>query len=180
LGNTTGANGSLLPGTNIGSFGRDIGVSGLTSLINSYNSNIAGKTLTPAGQALVTANLFTQAQLIALGATPQPLAVPPAGQVSTDQFFTFDLSLGWVLHANKVLHAFPERVTVQPQITYYNIFNKHNYDSPSNPISGVLSGTAGSLNGTTQADRTNLTSVGSGVFALGAPRQLEWGIKVTF
>jgi hypothetical protein len=180
LGNTTGAQGSLLPGTNIGSFGRDIGVSGLTSLINSYNSNIAGKTLTPAGQALVSANLFTQAQLIALGATPQPLAVPPPGEVSTDQFFTFDLSLGWVLHANKVLHAFPERVTVQPQITYYNIFNKHNYDSPSNPISGVLSGTAGSLNGTTQADRTNLTSVGSGVFALGAPRQLEWGIKVTF
>jgi hypothetical protein len=182
-GNTLGSQGSLLPGTNIGSFGRDFGVSGLTNLIANYNSNIAGKTLTPAGQALVTANLFTQAQLIALGATPQPIAAPPNGEVGLDQFFTFDVRLGWVLHPNKVMHALPERVTIEPQIQFYNLFNRQNFDSPSQPLSGVLDGSVGSLNGTTRfgaTGRTNLTSLGSGVFGLGAPRQMEWGIKVSF
>jgi hypothetical protein len=192
-GNTLGSQGSLLPGTNIGSFGRDFGVSGLTNLIASYNSNIAGKTLTPAGTALVNAGLFTQAQLVALGATPQPIAAPPTGEVGLDQFFTFDVRLGWVLHPNKVMHALPERVTIEPQIQFYNLFNRQNFDSPSQPLSGVLSGSVGSLNGTTRFDqpgcstdptkctgRTNLTSLGSGVFGLGAPRQMEWGIKVSF
>lgn len=194
-GNTLGSQGSLLPGTNIGSFGRDFGVSGLTNLISTYNNNIAGKTLTPAGTALVNAGLFTQAQLIALGATPQPIAAPPKGEVGLDQFFTFDLRLGWVFHANKMIHALPERVTIEPQIQFYNLFNRQNFDSPSQPLSGVLDGSVGSLNGTTRYNqpgcdpvnapqlctgRTNLTSLGSGVFGLGAPRQMEWGIKVSF
>ncbi len=192
-GNTLGSQGDLLPGTNIGSFGRDVGVAGMTSLINNFNNNIAGKTLTPAGQALVTASLFTQAQLLALGATPQPIAAPPNGEVGLDHFFTFDIRLGWVLHPNKLIHALPERVTIEPQIQFYNLFNRQNFDSPSQPLSGVLDGSVGSLNGTTRFDqlgcstdptkctgRTNLTSLGSGVFGLGAPRQMEWGIKVSF
>jgi hypothetical protein len=193
-GNTTGANGDLLPGSNIGSFGRDFGPSGLNQLITNYNNNIAGKVLTPAGKALVGAGLFTQAQLTALGAIPQPIALAPPGQVGLDSFFTFDLRLGWALHPNKVIHVLPERVLIEPQIQFYNLFNRQNYDSPSNPLSGVLSGAPGSINGTTAHDqpgcspanptpctgRTNLTSLGSGVFALGAPRQIEWGIKVSF
>jgi len=194
-GNTTGSQGDLLPTTDIGSFGRGVGVGDLRSLINDFNSNIAGKTLTPAGQALVSAGLFTQAQLIALGATPQPIATPPTGQVGMGNFFTFDLQLGWTLHPNKVIHALPERVTIEPQFSFYNLFNHQNFDSPSQPLSGVLDGSVGSLNGTTRYDQggcnpntapqlctgqLNLTSIGTGVFALGAPRQIEWGIKVTF
>jgi hypothetical protein len=142
----------------------------------------------------VGAGLFTQAQLTALGAIPQPIALAPPGQVGLDSFFTFDLRLGWALHPNKVIHVLPERVLIEPQIQFYNLFNRQNYDSPSNPLSGVLSGAPGSINGTTAYDqpgcsptnpapctgRTNLTSLGSGVFALGAPRQIEWGIKVSF
>ena len=192
-GDTRGSQGDLLPGTNIGSFGRDVNVSGLTSLINSFNTNIAGGTLTPAGQALVTAGLFTKAQLISLGATPQPIALPPAGQVGLDSFFTFDVRLGWVIRPGKFFRALPERVTVEPQVQFFNLFNRQNFDSPSQPLSGILDGSVGSLNGTTRFDqpgcpadvtkctgRTNLTSIGSGVFALGAPRQMEWGIKVSF
>ncbi len=192
-GNTTGANGDLLPTTNIGSFGRGVGVNDLRTLISNYNSTIAGKTLTPAGQALVNAGLFTQAQLIALGATPQPIAAPPPGEVGMNGFFTFDLQLGWVLHANKAIHALPERVTIEPQFSFYNLFNHQNFDSPSQPLSGVLDGSVGSLNGTTRHNQSgcsttpslctgqlNLTSIGTGVFALGAPRQIEWGIKVSF
>jgi len=86
-------------------------------------------------------------------------------------------------------------VVIQPQFTFYNLFNRQNFDSPSQPLSGVLDGSVGSLNGTTRYNqagcdpannpapctgRANLTSLGSGVFALGAPRQIEWGIKVSF
>jgi hypothetical protein len=192
-GDTLGSQGDLLPGTNIGSFGRDVSVSGLTNLINSFNTNVAGKTLTPAGQTLVSAGLFTQAQLLALGATPQPIVLPPAGQVGLDSFFTFDVRLGWVIHPSKFFRTLPERVTVEPQVQFFNIFNRQNFDSPSQPLSGILDGSVGSLNGTTRYDqpgcpanvakctgRTNLASIGSGVFALGAPRQMEWGIKVSF
>jgi Carboxypeptidase regulatory-like domain len=194
-GNTTGANGDILPGTNIGSFGRDFGVNGMNNVINNFNSNIAGKTLTPAGQALVNAGLFTQAQLLALGATPQPIALAPTGQVGLDSFFTFDLRLGWAIHPNKFFKRMPEGVTVEPQIQFFNLFNRQNFDSPSQPLSGVLASAAScptpfssstcaaagsTVNATTQALRTNLTSIGSGVFALGAPRQIEWGVRVSF
>ncbi len=188
-GNTTGANGDLLPGAKPGGFGRDFGVSGLASLISNYNSNVAGKTLTPAGQALVDAGLFTQDQLIALGATPQPIATPPAGEVGLNSFFTFDLRLGWNIHPIRKW----ERLQFSPQVNIYNLFNRQNYDSPSLPLSGILNGTPGFLNGTTAHDqagcpadttkctgRTNLIGLGSGVFALGAPRSLEFGFRVIF
>ena len=181
---TGGQSGDLLPGTKPGGFGRDFGVGGLTSLINTYNTAIAGKTLTPAGQALVTAGLFTQAQLLALGATPQPIAAPPPGEVALDSFFTFDVRLGWNIHPVKKW----ERLVFAPQVNIYNLFNKQNFDSPSLPLSGILVapctgagcplGTA--INNTTPADRTNLIGLGSGVFALGAPRSLEFGFKVVF
>jgi hypothetical protein len=192
-GSTTGGSGDLLPGTKPGAFGRDFGVAGLRSLINAYNTNIAGKTLTPAGQALVGAGLFTQAQLIALGATPQPILDPPPGQVGLDSFFSFDVRLGWNIHPVKKW----ERLVFAPQFNVYNLFNKQNYDSPSLPMSGILNGSVGSLNGTTAHDqagcdpndpvkaalcthRPNLIGLGSGVFAGGAPRSLEFGFKVVF
>jgi len=83
-------------------------------------------------------------------------------------------------------------------VNIYNLFNKQNYDSPSLPMSGILNGSVGSLNGTTAHDqpgcnpagtpaqaalcthRPNLIGLGSGVFALGAPRSLEFGFKVVF
>jgi hypothetical protein len=175
-GNTLGASGDLLPGTKPGGFGRDFGVGGLRKRIDDYNNNIAGKVLTPAGQALVDAGLFTQAQLFALGATPQPIADPPAGEVGLDSFFTFDLRLGWNIHPVKQW----ERLVFAPQFNVYNLFNKQNYDSPSLPLSGILNGAVGSINGTTAATRPNLIGLGSGVFALGAPRSLEFGFKVVF
>ena len=172
-GNTSGQSGDLLPGTGIGSFGREIGVSGLTSLISQWNSSGAGN-LTPAGQALVNAGLFTQAQLVALGAVTPTIAAPPAGEESLGNMFTFDLKLGWKIKPKW------ERLTIEPQVSIYNLFNKQNFDSPSQPLSGILNGTAGTLNGTTRGDRSNLVGLGSGVFALGAPRSLEFGIKIVF
>jgi len=174
-GNTSGQSGDLLPGTTIGSFGRGVGVSGLAALINQWNSSGAGK-LTPAGQALADAGLFTQAQLIALGAVTPTIAAPPTGEEGLGNMFTFDLKLGWKI---KPAHRW-ERLTVEPQVSIYNLFNRQNFDSPSQPLSGILNGTAGTLNGTTRGDRSNLVGLGSGVFALGAPRSMEFGFKVVF
>lgn len=58
-----------LPGTNRGSFGRYVEDGAeLKSLISSFSSLVNAGTLTPAGQALVTAGLFTADQRRALGA----------------------------------------------------------------------------------------------------------------
>jgi len=47
-----------IPGSNFGSFGRDINAGNLNSFLQKY-SNKFGNQLTPAGQALVSAGLFT-------------------------------------------------------------------------------------------------------------------------
>src|SRR6266480_2436915 len=174
-GNTSGQSGDLLPGTTIGSFGRGVGVSGLAALINQWNSSGAGK-LTPAGQSLVDAGLFTQAQLVALGAVTPTIAAQIGREEGLGNMFTFDLKLGWKI---KPAHRW-ERLTVEPQVSIYNLFNRQNFDSPSQPLSGILNGTPGTLNGTTRGDRSNLVGLGSGVFALGAPRSFEFGFKVVF
>jgi hypothetical protein len=174
-GDTRAPSGDILPGTGVGAFGRDIGVSGLVKAINNYNTNIAGH-LTPAGQALVSAGLFTEAQLVALGAVTPTIALPPSGAIGLDPFFTFDLRLSWKIHPVRKF----EGLIFEPTVNIFNLFNRQNFDSPSLPTSGILNGTPGFVNGTTRGDRTNLIGLGSGVFALGAPRSMEFGFKVVF
>jgi len=170
-----GTTADILTGTNIGSFGRDVKVGDLNSTIATFNTSFAGK-LTPAGQALVNGGLFTAAQLATLGAVIPSVSPAPPGQVGLDAFFTFDLRLSWAL---KPIKRF-EHLTIEPQVGFFNLFNRQNFDSPRQPLSGELNGQVGSANGTTRKDRTNLIGLGSGVFALGAPRSLEFGIKVNF
>lgn len=176
-----GTVGDPVPGSNVGSFGRSIKAGNLNNFINSYNSTSAGQ-LTPAGQALVTANLFTQAQLVSLGAVTPTLALAPPGQIGVSPLFTFDMHVSWELHLSKLLHALPERVILEPQIALFNVFNFHNYDPFGNLLSGVLTGNPGSANGTTQQQRSNLITPGaaSGVNWYAVPRQAEFGVKLNF
>jgi hypothetical protein len=169
----------VLPGTNIGSFGRDVQVGDLNSRIDSYNNSVPG-TLTPAGQALVDAGLFTRDQLVALGATPQPVPQAPAGQVGLDPLLTTGLRFGWVLRPRRIWNSVSEAFTIEPQVSIFNLFNFANYDGINGRLNGELNGGAGFVNGTTQALRTNRVGLGTGVFALGAPRTFEFGVKVTF
>jgi hypothetical protein len=163
----------ILPGSKMGSFNRDYGVSGLTAAINNYNQFIANQP-TPAGQVLVNAGLFTVVQLQALGGVAPPIQPPPAGEVGVAGLRSVDLSLSW-------MHRFHERFEIEPKVSFFNIFNFTNYDLPPNVINGLLNGTPGSINGTTQPDRiTNRVGLGTGVFALGAPRAIEFGIRLAF
>jgi hypothetical protein len=167
-----GTVGDLLPGTKVGDFGRGVSVSGLSTLINKFNA-AAPTMLTPAGQTLVSAGLFTQAQLLALGAHPAQIPTVPAGQVSMAGLRAFDLNLSW---QGKI----KEKVTVIPSISFFNLFNIGNHDLPGNTLSGSLNGGGNTINGTTSANRTDRVGAGTGVFALGSPRVVEFGLKITF
>jgi carboxypeptidase family protein len=189
-----GTVGDVVPGSNVGAFGRSIKVSDLNNFISAYNSTSAGQ-LTPAGQALVSAGLFTQSQLVALGAVTPTLALAPAGQVGVSPVFTFDAHISWEIKLNKLFHALPERVVLEPQIALFNVLNYQNFDPFGNELSGVLTGGVGSANGTTKHDqpgcpadqtkctgRTNLITPGSssGVNWYAVPRQAEFGVKLSF
>ena len=68
---------------------------------------------------------------------------------------------------------------------YNNVLNAANFDAPgalgSTRISGILSGSSGSANNTTAASQEPYRiGLGTGVYSFGAPRQLEFGLKVNF
>lgn len=173
--NGDGFNGDLLPGTNRGSYGRKIGcgATALNRVIDDYNSTQAGN-LTPAGQALVNAGLFTTLQLQRLGAVSPTVARAPDGQVCLDSFITTDVRV------SRPFKLRSERITVEPAFEWFNLFNVANYDLPGNKLSDVLTGAAGSLNGTTTANRSNRAGFGGGSFALGTPRSWQIVVRVSF
>ena len=176
-----GTIGDPIPGANIGSFMRNFGPSGLSRVINNYNSNMAGQP-TPAGAALVNAGVFTLADLQSMGGVMQPLAPTTPGAVGLSWLKTFDLNIGWT-------YKIKDRITVEPSVGVFNIFNFANFDLPGNTQGSTLAfatesttQSAGTIGGTTTAlsSRTNRASLQSGTNGLGAPRAIEWGLKVSF
>jgi len=157
-----------LPGTNRGSFSRGVSAAGLATMIANYNSSVAG-TLAPAAQALVQSGLFTSAQLTQMGAVITAIAPPPAGQVNNDSFFTTDVRFSW-------RYKVTERVTVEPMLEVFNLFNVANYAVLSN----TLDGGAGDPNGTIASTRTARVGLGSGSFSSGIPRAAQFGFRVSF
>ena len=187
-----GTVGDPLPGTRVGAFMRGISPGGLNNVLNNYNSTVAGN-LTPAGQALVAAGLFTPQQLgvgnslctnnpngVSAGAAcaVAPLVqLAPQGQVGLTWLRTFDTSLTWVGNVTVKDRAF----SIEPSVSFYNLFNFANFNIPGNVLTGILTGGPGSANGTTRADATSVrVGVGTGVFSLGAPRTIEFGLKLSF
>lgn len=175
---SNGTSGSILPGTNLGSFGRGVNGSNINRVIDNYNQNFAGKP-TPAGDALINANLFTQAQLTALGAVMPIVNQAPLNEANNTWLRDLDLSFNWS-------YKIKERLQLQPGVSFFNVMNFANFDPPKNTINGVLS-TAGQtpisgfVNGTAGQQPNNLrVGLGSGVFALGAPRVLEFVLKLNF
>ncbi len=189
--NGDGTTGDIIPGSNVGSYMRSIKASGLQSFINTYNSNTAGGTnpQTPAGQQLITAGVFSLQDLEQLGGVMQPLAAAVPDPAGMGWLKTFDIRLGWE-------HRLGERVTIVPSIALFNALNFANFDLPGNTQNGVLNFGAGSLSpwatalqpqntvgGTSVSGvtgRSNRASLQSGMSAAGAPRSVEWGLKISF
>ena len=74
-----------------------------------------------------------------------------------------------------------DRLNVQPSVGFYNLFNFSNFDLPSASLNGLLTGATGQINGTTPASHNiDRVGIGTGVYSLGAPRQIEFGLRITF
>jgi len=178
-----GTVGDLLPSTVIGSTGK-YSNSNLTKAIKFYDTNYAGQ-LTPAGNTLVNNQLFSALQLHELGAYA-PVVQPLPGRAAQATWLkTMDLRLSRPLQVT-------ERVMLEPNISVFNVFNWANFGGAGGQLNGVLDGAPGtSLNNATSGgycgpsnnlctQRLDRVLPGSGTYAIGAPRQLQFGLRVTF
>jgi hypothetical protein len=82
-----------------------------------------------------------------------------------------------------------ERFSLEPSFSAFNVFNLANFreelggmPNQTTPFAPGSVGSAGTVNGTASGStRESLrTGTGSGVFSLGAPRQVEWGLRLNF
>ena len=192
-----GTVGDLLPGTGVGGLGGYSG-SDLGQAIAFYNNNYAGR-LTSAGNALISPNgatpaLFTSDQLSKLGALypfvcagPSQPGCPavPGNSAQAKWLRTNDLRLTWPFRVG-------ERVRLEPNLSIFNVFNFANFGGAGRQLNGVLDGSPGSsLNSASSpgtcgnstafcTSRLDRILPGSGSYGLGAPRQIEFGVKISF
>ncbi len=186
-----------LPGTKIGQYGHGTDIYSLQSVINNYNHIYAG-TFTPAGACLLANNVPSNNRFTCPGLvsgtqvmTAQDLVdlgwvMPQLGSVATNAMATpwlksLDLKLSWPFKIK-------DRVSIEPSASVFNVFNIANEFASGNfPGGSLLPGQNGVLapnvvGGVTPG--SNLapyrTSFQSGTYALGAPRQFEFGLRISF
>lgn len=142
-------------------------------MINSYNHTFAGQA-TPAGQELISTGLFTLQQLQQANGVAPILPAPVANAVGLAWLKDTDLSVGWK-------YVIKEKVTIQPGISLFNVFNFANFDLPPNVLSPYLTGRPGNVGGTNYGGTQNVrVGAGTGVYGLGSPRVAEFNLKITF
>ena len=180
----SGQGGMPVPGTNLGQFQRGTDIGNLQDVINNYNTTRAG-TLTPAGNQLVSSAVMTSADMTALGWVMPSLASVAPGAVGFPWLKSLDLKASWPIKIG-------ERVIVEPSASIFNIFNFANEFLPGNLPGGTLGTLSpGGNNGTLSPSSVGGVTQGinllpyrasfqSGTYALGAPRQFEFGLRISF
>ncbi len=178
-----GTVGDLLTGTYIGSTGK-YSSSNLTKAISIYNANVAGR-LTPAGQDLSNTGLFNNTQLLTLGAFAPLVQSMPGRAAEATWLKTVDLRFSWPF-------ALGERFKIEPNFAVFNAFNFANFGGAGSQLSGILDAAPGtSLNNSTSpgvcgnsttycTSRLDRILPGSGTYSNGAPRQMQFGVRIVF
>jgi hypothetical protein len=161
-----------------GTFMRGVSPRNLNAAITQFNNTVAG-TLTPAGQTLVNAGLFTAQQMATLNGVVPTIPLAPANNAGNGFYKDVDTVLSWPIKIR-------EGLTIMPSVSFFNVFNFVNYGilGPASVPNSALGGTPGSINGTPSGvnleTNTNRIGRGSGVFAVGAPRESEFGLRLDF
>jgi hypothetical protein len=181
----------VVPGQQLGSWGRSVLPGNINKMVNNYNNTVGG-TFLPAAKALLNAGLFTSDQLTQLGAVADYLALAPQDQMAMSWAHGFDFKLSWPIKIGG-----EKGWKIEPSVGFYNLFNFANFNGASNYMLGELAtcstkpatpadcpGSSGSATGTALSDLPTKDSLrvgaGTGVNTAGAPRQIEWGLKFTF
>jgi hypothetical protein len=124
---------------------------------------------------------MTQSDMNALGWVMPQLASVAPGAMNFPWLKVLDLKAAWPIKIR-------ERITVEPSASVFNVFNFSNSFLPGNvPSASLLPGgpngtlAPNSVGGVTGAGLTPYrASFQSGTYALGAPRQFEFGLRVDF
>ncbi len=182
-----GTTGDLAPGTLPGDYMHRVKPGQLGQYINNFNQTYAGQ-LTPAGQALVAAGLFTQSQLVALNAVVQKLpTLPQTVAPANPMFKQIDTTFSYPIRLGRYVHSMGDSIMLEPRIAFYNVANFANFGAGGNPgdapYGGNLGATGpGNLNGPTDFISRDSQRVvrQSGTFAQGAPRTAEYQLRLTF
>jgi hypothetical protein len=186
-----------VPGTQIGQFQRGVNIGNLQSVINNYNHTYAGA-FTPAGACLLANNVpstnpyscpglisgpqvMTAGDLTALGWVMPTIGSVAPGALGIPWLKSLDLKASWPIKVK-------EHVTIEPSASVFNVFNFANSFLPNNLPNASLTPGSGAylapnvVGGVTPG--SSLTpfraSFQSGTYALGAPRQFEFGLKISF
>jgi len=179
-----GTIGDVAPGTDPGDYMHRIKSDNLGAYISKFNSTKAN-TLTPAGQALVNAGLFSQGQLVSIGAAVQPIAgLPQSTAIKNPAFRSMDMNFSYPISLARI----HEGMSLQPVIAFYNVFNFANYTAGNSGVLlsqssiGATNDQTGYISGYNTYDALNGNRVqrGSGTFAQGAPRSTEFQLKLNF
>ena len=192
--NGDGTTGDLLPGTTAGDYMHRIKSGTLQSAISGFNGQYANR-LTPAGQQVVNAGLFTQAQLVSIGGAIQPLAgLGSTTAINNPTFRTLDVNVSYPIP----LARFREGLSLEPAVALYNVANLSNYSTLGSTLNNTSDGTI--VNGLNQNTSTRTgpnepgtgansgyavqnglrTVRGSGTFDQGGPRTVEFQLKLNF
>ncbi|MBI3666654.1 MAG: TonB-dependent receptor [Acidobacteria bacterium] len=163
----------VLPGVNAGQFGRAVkSFQDLNQILQSFNQNYAGH-LTPAGQALADAGIFTKDQLIALGAVIPTIPLVPAGNPNPwHNLLVTDLRFDRPIKLPK-----REGMRITPSVDFFNLFNH----SPA-ALYGGLGATFGSLNFdyANAAPGNQAGDLDAQRLRLNSPRKIQIGVRFDF
>ena len=182
------------PGLNVNIVPTNTNPNNFQNTISAYNTHDAG-TLTPAGHCLVAdgecpgngaIQVMTNADMTALGWVMPTIPSATVDAVNVRWLETFDLRASWPV-------TFKDRFTIEPSAAVFNVFNFGNsgqagnmfgdslYPGPNptfQPNGTLAPNVIGGIN--TAGLAPFRAGLQSGNFAAGAPRQIEFGLRITF